>query len=382
MSDHQSSASFNPDETERYSRHLLLPGIGLEGQRRLHDASVVVVGAGGLGTPAAMYLASAGVGRIAVVDYDRVDISNLQRQVLYSTEDVGQSKARAAARELRRRNPHVRVDPIEQRLTAANGLEILRPYDIVIDATDTFASHYLVNDACVLLAKPDVAGSVYRFEGQVGVFDARRGPCYRCLYPVAPPSHLRSTCAEAGVLGPLPGVVGTLQAVETIKVILGIGEPLIGAVLLIDLLSGSFTRISARKAPECPACGDRPSLTRLEDLEDSCEPNRPGERMKSITVEQLQKMKEAGADYILLDVRRLDEYEYANLQGRLIPLNELPQRFGELDPSKEIVVHCHTGVRSAHAVALLESRGFLKVYNLTGGIAAWSRRIDPKVPSY
>jgi molybdopterin/thiamine biosynthesis adenylyltransferase/rhodanese-related sulfurtransferase len=377
-----SARQLSDDERRRYGRHLVLPEVGPAGQSRLRDASVAIVGVGGLGSPAALYLAAAGVGRIGLIDGDRVDLTNLQRQVLFQTADVNMPKASTAAARLRGLNPYVQVDVLEVRLTADNALDLLRPYDIVIDATDNFAARYLINDACALLGKPDVFGSVFRFEGQVSVFDAARGPCYRCLHPVPPAPHLAPSCAEGGVLGVLPGIIGSMQAAEAISLILGVGQPLVGWLGVFDALSMNLERLAVAKDPQCPLCGDRRTITRLADVPEQCEPERSEGTMSSISVEQLKQMMDAKSDFVLIDVREPYEYEYANLGGILIPLRDLPARFQELDPLQETVVHCHTGVRSANAVAFLQSRGFMRVHNLTGGIAAWSKRIDPTVPSY
>jgi molybdopterin/thiamine biosynthesis adenylyltransferase/rhodanese-related sulfurtransferase/molybdopterin converting factor small subunit len=376
------------DELLRYSRHLILPEVGLEGQRRLKAASVLVVGAGGLGSPLALYLAAAGVGRIGLVDFDRVDASNLQRQVLYGTASVGRPKLEAARERLLDLNPGVRVDTHEARLSSANALEILGPYDVVVDGTDNFPTRYLVNDACVLLGKPNVYGSIFRFEGQVSVFDARKGPCYRCLYPDPPPPGLVPSCAEGGVLGVLPGVIGVLQGIETIKLVLGLGESMIGRLLLFDALALSFRELALRKDPDCPLCGSKPTITALVDYEAFCglapvEQAEAAARTVEISARELGQAL-GGADApVLIDVREPSEWEIARIPGAtLIPLNSLPARVSELDSGREIVLYCHHGQRSMRALEFLHQAGFRKLHNLRGGIDAWSKDVDPSVPRY
>jgi len=377
-----------PEELLRYGRHLILPEVGLEGQRKLKAASVLVVGAGGLGSPLALYLAAAGVGRIGLVDFDRVEESNLQRQILHGTSSVGQPKLDSAAARLSDLNPHVRVEAHEVRLTSENALDILRPFDVVVDGTDNFPTRYLVNDACTLLGKPNVYGSIFRFEGQASVFDARRGPCYRCLYPDPPPPGLVPSCAEGGVLGVLPGVIGVIQGIETIKLILGVGESLIGRLLLFDALALRFRELTLRKDPECPLCGERPSIKELIDYQAFCgiapEEQAGAEAADwEIGVRELEAQRARGEDFTLIDVREPHEYEIARIPGStLIPLHHLPERMSELDSSREIVLHCHHGQRSMRALQMLRQAGFRKLKNLRGGIDSWSREVDPSVPRY
>jgi molybdopterin/thiamine biosynthesis adenylyltransferase/rhodanese-related sulfurtransferase len=374
------------EEFRRYGRHLLIPEIGLDGQKKLKASSVLLVGAGGLGSPLALYLAAAGVGRLGIVDFDVVDQSNLQRQVLHGTESVGRPKLQSAAERIASVNPFVKVEPYETQLTSQNALAILKNYDVVVDGSDNFPTRYLVNDACVLLHKPNVYGSVFRFEGQVSVFDADRGPCYRCLYSEPPPPGLVPSCAEGGVLGVLPGIIGTLQASEAIKVLLGIGEPLIGRLLLFDALKTDFRELTLRKDPACPVCGEKPTIHELIDYEAFCgiAPHTSTETQgtREITVEELKRRLDENADIFLLDVREPHEYQIANLGGLLIPLNDLPNKVNELDMAKEIVVYCASGIRSARAVDILADLGFKKVKNLVGGINAWAEKIDPKLPVY
>ena len=375
------------EELLRYSRHLILPEVGLAGQRKLKASSVLCVGAGGLGSPLALYLAAAGVGRIGIVDFDVVDESNLQRQIMHGTSDVGRPKLDSAADRLRDINPHVHVERHETRLSSENAFAVLRPYDIVVDGTDNFPTRYLVNDACVLLEKPNVYGSIFRFEGQASVFDATRGPCYRCLYPDPPPPGLVPSCAEGGVLGVLPGVIGVIQAIETIKLLLGVGEPLLGRLLLFDALAMQFRELRLRKDPECPICGEHPTVKELIDYEQFC--GLPSareieeERQVEIGARELARRREAGDDVMVLDVREPHEWQIAHLpDARLIPLNSLPEHVSELDSSREIVLYCHHGQRSMRALQFLRQAGFRKLSNLRGGIDAWSREVDPGVPRY
>jgi molybdopterin/thiamine biosynthesis adenylyltransferase/rhodanese-related sulfurtransferase len=374
-------------EIIRYSRHLIMPEVGMEGQKKLKAASVLLIGAGGLGSPLAMYLAAAGVGRIGVVDFDVVDSSNLQRQIAYSTSDVGKPKLDAAKERITGINPYVEVKTYETHLTSENALDILKDYDVIIDGTDNFPTRYLVNDACVLLGKPNVYGSIFRFEGQASVFYAKEGPCYRCLYPDPPPPGLVPSCAEGGVLGVLPGIVGTVQATEAIKLIIGQGDPLIGRLLLFDALTMKFRELKLRKNPACPVCGTNPTIKELIDYEAFCglQPQpTDGESMEQweISPEELKAKLDKKDDVFILDVREPHEFEICNLDGYLIPLRDLPSRINELDSSKEIVAYCHTGVRSQRAVEFLRTAGFKKVKNLVGGIEAWSVRVDPTVPRY
>jgi molybdopterin/thiamine biosynthesis adenylyltransferase/rhodanese-related sulfurtransferase len=372
------------EEIRRYGRHLIIPEVGMAGQRKLKAARVLVVGAGGLGSPISLYLAAAGVGHIGLVDFDRVDESNLQRQILYTTKDVKRPKLEAAKERLTAMNPHIEVETYETRLTSENALEIMKDYDVIVDGTDNFPTRYLVNDACVLLGKPNVYGSIFRFDGQVSVFDARRGPCYRCLYPEPPPPGLVPSCAEGGVLGVLPGVVGALQAMETLKLILGIGQPLIGRLLLFDGLHMSFTELKLRKDPNCKVCDPNPSVRELIDYEAFCGVTpSAGEPSMHITPEELYRKLSSGEKVFLLDVREEVEYEICHLENAvLIPLSKLPERVNELSLTDEIVAYCHTGARSSMAVKLLKDLGFRRVRNLAGGIDAWAERIDPSMPRY
>jgi sulfur-carrier protein adenylyltransferase/sulfurtransferase len=376
------------DEIQRYSRHLILPDVGVEGQQKLKAARVWVVGAGGLGSPVALYLAAAGVGTLGVVDFDVVDVSNLQRQILHGTKDVGRSKLASARARLHDVNPHVRVETYETRLTSANALEIIGGYDIVVDGTDNFATRYLTNDACVLLGKPNVYGSIFRFEGQASVFGMPDGPCYRCLFPEPPPPGSVPSCAEGGVFGVLPGIVGTIQATETIKLILGIGETLAGRLLLIDAQSMQFRAMTLRKDPACPACGTR-TITELIDYDEFC--GTPGadamddiDDVLEITPRELAARLSGGDDsFDLIDVREPYEWAIARIDGaRLIPLGQVPKSLSSLDKTREIVVMCRSGVRSADAVRFMQSQGFARVRNLAGGILRWSSDVDPRVPRY
>jgi adenylyltransferase/sulfurtransferase len=374
-----------PGEIQRYGRHLILPEVALTGQRRLKASRVLLIGAGGLGSPLALYLAAAGVGTLGIVDFDVVDESNLQRQVLHGTSDIGRSKLESARDRLREINPNVQVELHAVRLSSANALDILRGYHLVIDGTDNFATRYLTNDACVLLGIPNIYGSIFRFDGQVSVFATADGPCYRCLYPEPPPPGLVPSCAEGGVLGVLPGIVGTLQATEAIKVLLGIGEPLIGRLLLVDALGGQFRTVKVRRNPDCPACGTR-TLTALADYEQFCgikEAKARQSPLPELTARDLAARLERGDALDLIDVREEYEWEIARIPGsRLIPFGDLTARLGELDPDREIVVHCKGGARSAAAVSHLRAAGFGRVWNLKGGILAWSDDVDPATPKY
>ncbi len=378
-----SEAAFSKEELGRYHRHLILPEVGPEGQKKLKNAKVLCVGAGGLGSPLALYLAAAGVGRLGLVDFDLVDASNLQRQVLYGTKDIGRNKLQAAKERITDLNPNVQVDTFEERLTSANALALFQRYDVIADGTDNFPTRYLVNDACVLTGKPNAYGSIFRFEGQASVFWAERGPCYRCLYPEPPPPGLVPSCAEGGVLGVLPGVIGTLQAVETIKLILGIGQPLIGRMLLFDALAMEWRSLKLRKDPDCAVCGPHPRIKSLIDYEAFCGLKEPPKKeLPEISVEELKAKLDRREDFVLLDVREPHEHDLCRIEGStLIPLGELPERAGELDKGKKLVVHCKMGGRSAKAVRLLLDKGYSAV-NVAGGINAWSERIDPSVPQY
>jgi adenylyltransferase/sulfurtransferase len=358
----------------------------MEGQLKLKAAKVLCIGAGGLGSPLAMYLAAAGVGTLGIVDFDVVDFTNLQRQIIHSTEDVGRKKLDSAEEGIRGINPFVEVRKFETRLTSENALGIFRDFDVIVDGTDNFPTRYLVNDACVLSGKPNVYGSIFRFEGQASVLATREGPCYRCWYPEPPPPGLVPSCAEGGVLGILPGLVGVIQATETVKLILGKGEPLIGRVLLVDALGMKFRELKLRKNPDCPVCGTHPTITKLIDYQQFCgirgEEAPVTTKVPEIQVEELKQRLDAGEDIFILDVREPHEYQICNINGYLIPLGDLPKRVHELDSSREIVAHCRSGVRSAKAVDFLRQAGFRKVKNLAGGVLAWSDRVDPKMPKY
>jgi adenylyltransferase/sulfurtransferase len=382
----ETPVTLSNDEILRYSRHLIMPEVGMEGQLKLKQARVLCIGAGGLGSPLTLYLAAAGVGTLGIVDFDVVDYTNLQRQIVHGTSDVGRKKLDSAADTLQEINPNVKIEKIESRLTSANALELFRDYDIIADGTDNFPTRYLVNDACVLTGKPNVYGSIFRFEGQASVFATEEGPCYRCLYPEPPPPGLVPSCAEGGVLGILPGLVGVIQATETIKLILGSGEPLIGRLLLVDAMGMRFRELKLRKNPECPVCGPNRTVTKLIDYEQFCGIRGQEEAApvaaSDISVEEYKQRRDRGDDLFLLDVREPHEFSICNLGGYLIPLNDLPKRVNELDSSREIVVHCKLGGRSAKAADFLRKAGFTKVHNLAGGINAWAERIDPKVPKY
>jgi sulfur-carrier protein adenylyltransferase/sulfurtransferase len=380
------TTTLSNEEILRYSRHLIMPEVGMEGQQKLKAARVLCIGAGGLGSPLALYLAAAGVGTLGIVDFDVVDSTNLQRQIIHTTADVGRKKLDSAADKLKAINPYVNLRTFDTRLSSENALELFQEFDIVADGTDNFPTRYLVNDACVLTGKPNVYGSIFRFEGQASVFATEEGPCYRCLYPEPPPPGLVPSCAEGGVLGILPGLVGVMQATETIKLILGKGEPLIGRLLLIDALGMKFRELKLRKNPDCPACGEHPTITKLIDYNEFCgirgeeKPVEAG--IPEMQVEELKRRLDAGENLFVLDVREPHEYQICNIGGHLIPLGDLPQRMNELDSSREIVAHCRSGVRSAKAVGFLQQAGFKKVHNLAGGILAWADRVDPKVPKY
>jgi adenylyltransferase/sulfurtransferase len=380
------AASLSNEEILRYSRHLIMPEVGMEGQLKLKAARVLCIGAGGLGSPLALYLGAAGVGTLGIVDFDVVDYTNLQRQIIHSTADVGRKKLDSAADKLKAINPFVNVRKIETRLSSENALELFRDFDIIADGTDNFPTRYLVNDASVITGKPNVYGSIFRFEGQASVFATREGPCYRCLYPEPPPPGLVPSCAEGGVLGILPGLVGVIQATEVVKLILGIGDPLIGRLLLVDALGMKFRELKLRKNPECPVCGKNPSITKLVDYEEFCgirgEEQAVETSTADIQVEDLKRRLDKGDDIFVLDVREPHEYQICNIGGYLIPLGDLPKRVSELDSSREIVAHCRSGVRSAKAVDFLRQAGFKKIHNLAGGILAWADRVDPKMPKY
>jgi adenylyltransferase/sulfurtransferase len=373
------------EEILRYSRHLIIPEVGVEGQRRLKDARILMVGAGGLGSPIGLYLAAAGVGRHGIVEFDTVDVTNLQRQVLHGTKDVGRRKVDSARERIADVNPHVDVVPHEERLTAENALDIIGKYDLVVDGTDNFATRFLVNDTCVLLGKPNVYGSIFRFEGQSTVFCTEDGPCYRCLYPEPPPPGMVPSCAEGGVLGVLPGLVGLIQATETVKLITGIGDPLIGRLLLVDALKMQFRTLKLRKSPSCPACGTR-EITQLIDYEQFCGirglPDET-EGIPTITPAELDRRRSRGDDLDLVDVREVHEWEIGRIGGaRLAPLSSFADALRTIDSARDVVVYCKSGVRSARAVRQLQAAGYRRVWNLAGGILRWSDEVDPTVPRY
>jgi sulfur-carrier protein adenylyltransferase/sulfurtransferase len=375
------------EEILRYSRHLIMPEVGLDGQLKLKQAKVLMIGTGGLGAPLGLYLAAAGVGHLGLVDFDVVDFTNLQRQVTFSTSDVGKPKTEAAKARLSALNPAIEIEAFETRLTSENALDLFRDFDIIVDGTDNFPTRYLVNDACVLLGKPNVYGSIFRFEGQATVFGYPGGPCYRCLYPEPPPPGLVPSCAEGGVLGVLPGIVGAIQAMETIKLILGTGEPLVGRLLLFDALSMRFRELKLHKNPACPVCGPNRTITKLIDYEEFCgirgeEAPAVTNGIAEITAREVKARLDHGEDLFILDVREPHEYQICNLKGKLIPLGELPRRVHELDSSREMIVHCRSGKRSADAIQFLQKAGFKKLWNLKGGVLAWADEVDPSMPKY
>jgi adenylyltransferase/sulfurtransferase len=376
------------EEVLRYSRHLIMPEVGMEGQLKLKQAKVLLIGAGGLGSPLSLYLAAAGVGRIGLVDFDVVDFTNLQRQIVHSTADVGRPKLDSAVDRLRGLNPMIDIVPHETTLSSENALELFRDYDIIADGTDNFPTRYLVNDACVLLGKPNVYGSIFRFEGQASVFAAKDGPCYRCLYPEPPPPGLVPSCAEGGVLGILPGLVGVIQATEVVKLILGNGNPLIGRLLLVDALEMKFRELKLRKNPECPICGPNRTIHALIDYNEFCgihpePPPPPGLTEFEISATEVKQKMDRGDEFVLIDVREPHEWEICSIPGaRLIPKGTVPSRVHELNSADEFVIHCKSGKRSAEIVDFLRKAGFRKVKNLRGGITAWSDQVDPSVPKY
>ena len=379
------------EEVKRYSRHLIMPEVGVQGQKKLKGASVLLIGTGGLGSPLGLYLASAGIGRIGIVDFDVVDFTNLQRQVMYTTQDVGKPKIQAAKERMQAINPYITIETHETRLSSDNAMDILKNYDVVVDGTDNFPTRYLVNDACVLLGKPNVYGSIFRFEGQASVFDASRGPCYRCLYPEPPPPGLVPSCAEGGVLGILPGIIGTIQATETMKLILGTGEPLIGRLLLFNALKMRFRELKLRKNPTCALCGSNPTITKLIDYQEFCGLGRGQEAAREaaangvpeIEPEELRDLLEKKPNIKIVDVRERSEYDICHIpDAKLVPTSEFAGRMGELDSADEMVLYCHHGIRSRKAAELLRTAGFKKIHSLTGGIDAWAERIDPTMPRY
>lgn len=382
----RSGGTLSHEEVQRYSRHLIMPEVGMDGQLKLKSSRVLCIGAGGLGSPVAMYLAAAGVGKLGIVDFDIVDYSNLQRQIVHGTPDVGRSKLASAKDRLQAINPEVQVETFETALSSQNALELFEPYDIIVDGTDNFPTRYLVNDACVLLGKPNAYGSIFRFEGQASVFATKDGPCYRCLYPEPPPPGLVPSCAEGGVLGVLPGIIGTIQATETLKLLIGAGEPLVGRFLIFDALRMRFRELKLRRDPECPVCGDHPTVRELIDYEQFCgvtAASALSAEVEETTVEDLKRRFEAGDDLFLLDVREPQEYQICAIpRSTLIPLGDLPARLAELEGRRNIVVSCKSGVRSAKAVKLLREAGFGDAVNLQGGILAWIDRIDPSLAKY
>jgi len=383
----QQEVKLSKEEIQRYSRHLIMPEVGLEGQLKLKRARVLMIGTGGLGAPLGLYLAAAGVGHLGLVDFDVVDSSNLQRQVTFTTADVGKYKSEAAKARLSALNPMIEITAYETRLTSENALELFRDYDIIVDGTDNFPTRFLVNDACLLLGKPNVYGSIFRFEGQATVFGYPGGPCYRCLYPEPPPPGLVPSCAEGGVLGVLPGIIGSIQAMETIKLILGTGDSLVGRLLLFDALTMRFRELKLKRNPDCPLCGLHRTLTKLIDYEEFCgirgeEAPAMTDGIPEITPKELQARMDRGDNLFILDVREPHEYQICNLKGKLIPLGELPRRVAELDSSQEMVVHCRSGKRSADAIHFLQTAGFKKLWNLKGGVLAWSDEVDPSMPKY
>ncbi|HEV2232246.1 MAG TPA: molybdopterin-synthase adenylyltransferase MoeB [Terriglobia bacterium] len=381
------AAKLTKDEVLRYSRHLIMPEVGMDGQLKLKQARVLCIGAGGLGSPLALYLAAAGVGKLGIVDFDTVDFTNLQRQIIHDTNDVGRPKLTSARETIADINPNVEVVGFETRLTSENALDIFKDFDIVADGTDNFPTRYLVNDACVLLGKPNVYGSIFRFEGQASIFYAKEGPCYRCLYPEPPPPGLVPSCAEGGVLGVLPGIVGCIQAVETIKLILGVGRSLVGRLLLFDAMNMKFRELKLRKNSECPVCGTHPTVTKLIDYEQFCgirgEEHVPSSKVPEISAPEVKKMMDEKKPFVLVDVREPHEFQICRIPGSvLIPLGEVPKRMNELNSADDIVVHCRSGMRSAQAVEFLMKAGFRKIHNLKGGVLAWADEVDPMMPKY
>jgi molybdopterin/thiamine biosynthesis adenylyltransferase/rhodanese-related sulfurtransferase len=384
---------FSHEEIKRYSRHLIMPEVGMQGQRRLKAGKVLLIGTGGLGSPLGMYLAAAGVGRIGLVDYDTVSESNLQRQIIHGTKDIGRPKLDSARERMLDINPHIQIDTYEVPLTSDNALDILEPYDVIVDGTDNFPTRYLVNDACVLLGKPNVYGSIFRFEGQASVFAAEEGPCYRCLFPEPPPPGLVPSCAEGGVLGVLPGTIGAIQATETVKILLGIGESLIGRLLLYDALAMTFDFVKLRKNPACPVCGEHPTLTELIDYEQFCGvpahdnsefASEAAEVVPLIGVQEVKAQLDRGDDFILLDVREPHEWEIVDIAAAThhIPKGQILEHLGELDTARDIVVYCKSGGRSADVVQTLREHGYTRVKNMVGGINAWAKQVDPSLPTY
>jgi molybdopterin/thiamine biosynthesis adenylyltransferase/rhodanese-related sulfurtransferase len=387
LTGNQPVTTLTNEEILRYSRHLIMPEVGMEGQLKLKNAKVLLIGTGGLGAPLGLYLAAAGVGKLGLVDFDVVDFTNLQRQVMFGTSDVGKHKTAAAKERLSNLNPDIQIETFETKLTSENALELFKDFDVIVDGTDNFPTRYLVNDACILLGKPNVYGSIFRFEGQATVFGMPDGPCYRCLYPEPPPPGLVPSCAEGGVLGVLPGIVGSIQAMETIKLLLGSGESLVGRLLLFDALEMKFRELKLRKNPNCPMCGTHRTIHQLIDYYEFCgvrgeQATAPDLQVPEITPREMKARLDRGDDLFILDVREPHEFQICNLKGHLIPLGELPRRAHELDSSREIIAHCRSGKRSAEAVDFLRKAGFRKILNLKGGILAWSDEVDPSVAKY
>jgi adenylyltransferase/sulfurtransferase len=387
------TVTLSHDEIRRYSRHLIMPEVGIQGQKKLKAASVLLIGTGGLGSPLALYLTAAGIGRIGLVDYDVVDETNLQRQVIHYTSDVGKPKLDSAAAKLSDINPYLVIEKHNVPLTSENALDILKDYDVIIDGTDNFPTRYLVNDACVILGKPNVYGSIFRFEGQLSVFYAKEGPCYRCLFPEPPPPGLVPSCAEGGVLGVLPGTIGTLQATEAVKLILGIGKPMIGRMMLYDALNMSFDQIKLRKNPNCPVCGEHPTITELIDYEEFCgvpahdrsdyKEKNALHHVRSINVHDLKARFDAGETPIIVDVREPHEWEISAIEGSLrIPKGQVVARMNEIPREGEVIVQCKTGIRSRDAILMLQEQGYTNLVNLVGGINGWAREIDKSLPTY
>lgn len=379
-----------PEEIQRYSRHLILPEVGMEGQVKLKNSSVLLVGTGGLGAPLGLYLAAAGIGKIGLVDFDVVDFSNLQRQIIHGTKDVGRKKLDSAAESMLDINPYLEIVKYDTALTSENAMDILKGYDVVADGTDNFPTRYLVNDACVLLGIPNAYGSIFRFEGQASVFGYEDGPCYRCLYPEPPPPGLVPSCAEGGVLGILPGIIGVIQATEVVKLLLGKGTTLKGRLLLYDALHMKFRELKLRRNPECPICGDHRTITKLIDYQQFCgiphespKPTAEETKMTDVSPKEVKERIDRGDNFILIDVREPNEYQICNIPtAKLIPLGDLPKRLSELDPTADYVMHCKGGTRSAKACGILREAGFKNVKNMTGGIGLWSDQVDPTVPKY
>jgi adenylyltransferase/sulfurtransferase len=389
LGDRASTVALSPAEIQRYARHLIMPEVAMPGQKRLKAAQVLCIGTGGLGSPLSLYLAAAGVGTLGLADFDVVDVSNLQRQVIHFTGDVGRPKVTSAEEKLRAINPDLTIRRHEHPVDSSNALELFADYDVIVDGTDNFPTRYLVNDACVLLGKPNVYGSIFRFDGQATVFFPPEGPCYRCLYPEPPPPDLVPNCAEGGVLGILPGLIGVVQATETVKLILGVGKPLVGRLLLYDALDMTFREMKVRKNPRCPICGPNPTITALIDYHEFCgvrgaEPAPTnGSALAEITPIELKERLDRGERPMVLDVRNPEEIAICRLEGStVIPLPELPARLGELDASVPMVVHCKSGARSVKAIALLQAAGFSRLQNLKGGILGWIREVDPSLPTY